>query len=149
MNLTVEKDIEVRFNEVDIYNIVWHGNYAIYLESARQAFANKYGLGHKEMLDQGYYIPLTRLTINYKKPLVYNDIITVVIKYKDCLQTKILFDYEIYRKKDHTLMSTAESEQVIVGLDWNLKLFPPPYFQEWKDRWLTTNNHPIIEKICQ
>lgn len=146
-SLSVEKEIEVRFNEVDLYNIVWHGNYAIYLEAGRQAFSNKYGLGQREMLEQGYYLPLVKLDIDYKKILVYNDMITVVTRYTDCQQAKILFDYEVYRDADKALICKARTEQVIVGLDWNLKLFPPAYFLAWKEKWLGTYADSTMQKV--
>ena len=44
--LTVEKQFEVRFSEVDMMNIVWHGSYPLYLEDAREAFGEKYGLSY-------------------------------------------------------------------------------------------------------
>ena len=34
--LTAEKQFEVRFSEVDMMNVVWHGSYPLYLEDARE-----------------------------------------------------------------------------------------------------------------
>ena len=42
MELTASKDIEVRFSEVDMMKVVWHGAYPLYLEDAREAFGEKY-----------------------------------------------------------------------------------------------------------
>ena len=36
--LSAEKRIEIRFSEVDMMGVVWHGAYAKYLEDAREAF---------------------------------------------------------------------------------------------------------------
>ena len=33
--LVVEKELEIRFSEVDMMGVVWHGNYPLYLEDAR------------------------------------------------------------------------------------------------------------------
>ena len=44
VTLQAEKEIEIRFSEVDSMNIVWHGSYVLYLEDAREAFGKKYNL---------------------------------------------------------------------------------------------------------
>ena len=44
--LTAEKEIEVRFSEVDSMGIVWHGSYSLYFEEAREEFGRKYDLGY-------------------------------------------------------------------------------------------------------
>ena len=46
--LCAEKQIEVRFSEVDIMNVVWHGSYPLYFEDAREAFGKKYGTDRKK-----------------------------------------------------------------------------------------------------
>ena len=46
LELSVEKQFEVRFSEVDMMNVVWHGAYPLYLEDAREAFGEKYGLSY-------------------------------------------------------------------------------------------------------
>lgn len=145
--LVAEKEIEVRFNEVDLYNIVWHGNYVIYLEAGRQSFANRFGFGAKEMLEQGYYVPLVNIDIQYRKPLVYNDVVTVFTKYRDCRESQILFDYEIVRRSDSAVVCTASTRQVIVGLDWELKVVPPPCLMDWKMKWLPQYQALRKEKV--
>jgi len=142
--LSASNQIEVRFNEVDSYNIVWHGNYAAYFESGRQAFSNKYGLGQKEMMEEGFYLPLTKLDFEFKSPLLYNDRVNVITSYRDCFEARLLFDYEVYRISDDKLVCRGTSEQAIVGLDWKIRIFPPPYLVGWKKKWLveeTVNNH--------
>ena len=40
MELYIEKDIDVRFSEVDSMGVVWHGAYPLYLEDAREDAAS-------------------------------------------------------------------------------------------------------------
>ena len=40
--LVTEKELEIRFSEVDIMKVVWHGSYPLYLEDAREAFGAQY-----------------------------------------------------------------------------------------------------------
>ena len=50
MELTSSKDIEIRFSEVDMMKVVWHGAYPLYLEDAREAFGDEYGLTYEGYL---------------------------------------------------------------------------------------------------
>ena len=60
--LSVTQPINIRFSEVDSMGVVWHGNYAIYFEDAREAFGAKYGLEYLMMYDEGYFEPIVELT---------------------------------------------------------------------------------------
>ena len=42
--LSFSREFEVRFSEVDIMGVVWHGSYPLYLEDAREAWGHHYGL---------------------------------------------------------------------------------------------------------
>ena len=57
-DLKASKDIEVRFSEVDSMGVVWHGSYALYLEDAREAFGQKYGLDYMNYFNHDCYAPI-------------------------------------------------------------------------------------------
>ena len=51
--LRAEKEINVRFSEVDSMGIVWHGNYATYFEDAREVFGRLYHLEYLYIFEKG------------------------------------------------------------------------------------------------
>ena len=61
--LRAEKEINIRFNEVDSMGIVWHGNYATYFEDAREVFGRLYHLEYLYIFEKGYFAPLVDLQI--------------------------------------------------------------------------------------
>ena len=69
--LKASKELEIRFSEVDMMNVVWHGSYALYFEDARETFGAKYDLSYMGYIQHGYYAPIVEQTIQYKKPLRY------------------------------------------------------------------------------
>lgn len=71
MELVAEKKIEIRFSEVDVMNVVWHGSYPLYFEDAREAFGAKYGLSYKRYMDERVFAPIVELDIKYKRPILY------------------------------------------------------------------------------
>jgi acyl-CoA thioester hydrolase len=133
--LTVSKEVEVRFSEVDSMNIVWHGSYALYFEDAREAFGEKYGLGYLDIFGNGYYAPLVELKFNYKKPLIYGKKARVEISFRNVDAAKIVFDYKIFDVEDHSLMATGYSIQVFLDKQYRLVWMNPPFYEAWKQKW--------------
>ncbi len=130
--LQAEKEIEIRFSEVDSMNIVWHGSYVLYLEDAREAFGKKFNLEYLYMYDNGFYAPLVDMQLHYKTPLKYKDRAKIVITYRHTESAKIIFDYKIYNLSTGLLALTAETTQVFLDKNYNLMWSAPDFFRQWK-----------------
>ena len=89
MELVAEKKIEIRFSEVDVMNVVWHGSYPLYFEDAREAFGAKYGLSYKRYMDEKVFAPIVELDIKYKRPILYGMTPVVRIVYRPTEAAKI------------------------------------------------------------
>lgn len=135
MELTSSKDIEIRFSEVDMMKVVWHGAYPLYLEDAREAFSDEYGLTYEGYLDNQYYAPIVDMQIQYKFPLRYGVKARIDITYRPTEAAKIVFDYEIRDKETNLLYCKARTIQVFMDMDYNLVLFNPEFFENWKAKW--------------
>lgn len=135
MELTASKDIEVRFSEVDMMKVVWHGAYPLYLEDAREAFGEKYGLTYQSYLDNQYYAPIVDMQIQYKYPLRHGVRARIDITYRPTEAAKIVFDYEIRDKDTNLLYCKARTIQVFMDMNYNLVLLNPEFFENWKVRW--------------
>ena len=131
MELTSSKDIEIRFSEVDMMKVVWHGAYPLYLEDAREAFGDEYGLTYEGYLDNQYYAPIVDMQIQYKFPLRYGVKARIDITYRPTEAAKIVFDYEIRDKETNLLYCKARTIQVFMDMDYNLVLFNPEFFENW------------------
>lgn len=127
-----EKEIEVRFSEVDSMGIVWHGSYAKYFEDAREEFGKKYDLGYLRIFGEGFYAPLVSLDFSFKQALVYGDIARVTAVYKPVAAAKICFSYNIVSCKDNTVIATGSSVQVFLDRDHKLLWNNPAFYEEWK-----------------
>lgn len=135
MELTTSKDIEIRFSEVDMMKVVWHGAYPLYLEDAREAFGDEYGLTYEGYLDNQYYAPIVDMQIQYKFPLRYGVKARIDITYRPTEAAKIVFDYEIRDKETNLLYCKARTIQVFMDMDYNLVLLNPEFFENWKAKW--------------
>ena len=135
MELVAEKKIEIRFSEVDVMNVVWHGSYPLYFEDAREAFGAKYGLSYKRYMDEKVFAPIVELDIKYKRPILYGMTPVVRIVYRPTDAAKIVFDYEIVDAETGTVFATAHSVQVFMDMNYNLMWDNPDFFVEWKKQW--------------
>ncbi|MDR2499375.1 MAG: acyl-CoA thioesterase [Tannerellaceae bacterium] len=132
VHLAASKEICIRFSEVDSMGFVWHGSYALYFEDARETFGAMYGISYLDIFNNGYYAPLVDLAFSFKQPLSYGKKAIVTASFRNTPAAKILFDYEIKKVDDGTLIATGSSVQVFLDHEYRLVWTLPPFFAEWK-----------------
>jgi len=106
--------LKVPYYDVDLMQIVWHGNYLKYFEVARQALFKKYGVDLRRYTeDTRYVFPVVRSTIKHIWPLRFDDefICTAVVKEA---RVKIVLDFEIKLISNDKVCAEGRSEQVAV-----------------------------------
>lgn len=116
---TSKTEIVVRYAETDQMGIAHHSNYPIWYEAARTDFIKETGISYSDLEKQGYMLPLLELKSCYKKPAKYEDVLLIMTKIKHISFTRITFYYEVYNKKDNTLINYGETMHV--WTDNNLK----------------------------
>jgi acyl-CoA thioester hydrolase len=122
-------NIRVRYAETDQMGVVYHGKYAEYFEMGRVEWLRNLGVSYAEMEKQGVMLPVVSLTMNYKKPARYDDLLTVKTMLKKQEGVKIEFDYEIYNEK-HELLTTGYSMLVFVDMKTGRPTSPPEYIKD-------------------
>lgn len=124
-----EFKVRVRYAETDQMGVVYHGNYAQYFEMGRVEWLRNLGLSYSFMESNGVMLPVVSLTINYKKPARYDDLLTVRTIFKKQESVKIEFDYEIMNEKGE-LLTTGNSVLVFVNMKTGRPVLPPDYVLE-------------------
>jgi len=104
----------VRYAETDQMGVVYHGNYAKYLEIGRVEWLRALGITYRSMEDSGIMLPVIFLQISYKKSAKYDDLITIETRLKKTPLVKIEFDYKIYGEDGELL---AEANTVLGFID--------------------------------
>jgi acyl-CoA thioester hydrolase len=110
-----EIDIEIPFHDVDMMEVVWHGNYAKYFEIARCVLLDKINYNYPQMRDSGYSWPVIDLRIRYIKPAVFMQVITVKCR---CVEweNRLKIAYLIVDKHTGSRLTKGYSIQVAVNL---------------------------------
>lgn len=124
-----EFKVRIRYAETDQMGVVYHGNYAQYFEMGRVEWLRNLGLSYKVMEENGIMLPVVSLTMNYKKPARYDDLIRVKTIFKSQTSVKIEFDYEIFNEKEE-LLTTGTSMLVFVDMKSGRPTLPPKYVSE-------------------
>jgi acyl-CoA thioester hydrolase len=112
--------------------VVYHGNYAQYFEVGRVEWLRNKGISYKWMEENGIMLPVVSLTMNYKKPARYDELLTLKTILKNKTSVKIEFDYELYNEKEE-LLTTGNSILVFVDMKTGRPVEPPQYILEVLD----------------
>lgn len=124
-----EFQVRVRYAETDQMGVVYHGNYAQYFEMGRVEWLRNMGVSYKWMEENGVMLPVVSLSMNYKKPARYDDLLTVKTILKSQTSVKIEFDYEIHNEQNE-LLTTGYSMLVFVDMKTGRPMLPPDYVLE-------------------
>jgi acyl-CoA thioester hydrolase len=128
-----QTQIRVRYSETDQMRVVYHGNYAQYFEIGRVEWLRNQGISYKWMEENGIMLPVVSLTMNYKKPARYDELLTLKTFLKKMTTVKIEFDYELYNEKEE-LLTTGNSILVFVDMKTGKPTSPPQYISSILNR---------------
>jgi acyl-CoA thioester hydrolase len=115
----------VRYSETDQMGVVYHGNYAQYLEMGRVEWLRSMGFSYKKMENEGIMLPVISLKMEFKKSATYDDLITVTTKLTKLPMVRIEFDYEI-RNEVGDLLITANTVLAFIDMKTGRPTKCPP-----------------------
>ena len=121
--------VRVRYSETDQMGVVYHGNYMPYFEIGRVEWLRNKGISYKIMEKSGVALPIVSMTINYKKPARYDELLTVTTAFKSQTSVKVEFDCEIHNEENE-LLTTAHFILVFVDLSTGKPTLPPQYIKD-------------------
>lgn len=139
-------EIPVRFAECDAYGVVWHGNYALYLECVREALTARFGFTATRALALGYRVPITRMEIRYRLPILADTRVRATARLRPPEVARFLVDYEI-RDLAGVLLAGAQTEQVVVNASGELLLTLPADLRKMAAQILEFQDGPEIPPL--
>ena len=94
-------NLKVYYEDTDFGGIVYHANYLKYFERARSELIYSMGYSNKKLLDKfNILIAVKTCNVDFKKPVKFEDKITVFTKIKSNTLTTITMSQVIKRKSD-------------------------------------------------
>lgn len=125
--ISTSVQIDVPFFDVDAYRVVWHGNYARYLEVARCQLLQNIGICYDRMEEAGYFFPVVDMHIKYVKPLVFKQKIDVEARLV-AWEHKLVIHYVVCDAETGERMTRAHTHQVAVSMPGQITQFQLPSF---------------------
>ena len=111
--------MRIRYGETDQMGVVYHGNYAQYFEIGRTEWLRNLGITYKQMEEEGVKLPVISLTVNFKKSVGYDDVITVRTILKKMPTASIEFDYEIVNETGE-ILTTGNTVLAFIDINRNM-----------------------------
>ncbi len=125
MNFKSETNMTVQFYDLDPMNVVWHGNYIKYLETARCELLEKLGYTYDNMREDGIAYPVATMELKFIKSCTFNQklkIVSIIDEIEPCLIIK----YTIYDAETDEKLFKAKSMQICVDLKTKESLYSAP-----------------------
>jgi acyl-CoA thioester hydrolase len=109
MNLQNIIFIRVRYVECDPMGYLHHSNYLPYFEMGRTELLRQLGITYRELEERGFIFVVARISVNFKRPIRYDDELELVTRIQRQTRARIDHVYEIYNRQSRLLLTTAES----------------------------------------
>ena len=121
--------VKVRYAETDQMGVVYHGNYAQYLEIARIDWLDALGISYRKMEEEGVMLPVYELNLKFKKSAKFDDELKIVTRLKEKPGVRIAFEYEIFNQHEE-LLTTAETTLIFMDVEKSKPIKCPQYVLE-------------------
>ena len=134
-SLVVRTMRRVRFEEVDMLRIVWHGNYVSFLDDGRVAFGDTHPtLSYNRLREEAVVAPIVQMHIDYLAPLHFDEMMTIetTLHWSDAL--KINFSYMILGD-DGRFVVRAFTVQLFTDPQGDVLLVPPDWIEGFRNKW--------------
>ncbi|MFP4166170.1 MAG: acyl-CoA thioesterase [Opitutales bacterium] len=114
--------IRVRYAETDRMDVVYHGNYLVWFETARILMLDEIGLPYRDIEARGLFIPVLSASVEYRSPARFDDRLDVHLFLNERMRARFHFDYEVRRGGE--LLATGKTSHAF--MDPNGRGLRPP-----------------------
>ena len=101
--------IRVRYVECDPMGYLHHSNYLPYFEMGRTELLRQMGVTYRDLEDRGFIFVVARISVNFKRPIRYDDQLELVTRIQRQTRARIDHVYELFNRQSRLLLTTAES----------------------------------------
>ncbi len=118
--MITKTNFHVKYTEIDSLGIVHHSNYPKWFEAGKIHFLRNAGLGTHKLNELGFFLPLTEMVCNFKKPARFGDEITIITSLVYLSYVKAKFRYVVFGKSTGKMLATGTTTHV-----WTNKRLEP------------------------
>ena len=106
-----QENLRVQYKDTDQMGVVHHGNYIIWFEIGRTEWMRENGITYRELEEQGLFLPVLGVDLQYKASAYYDDCIAIFTKVATASPVRLEFHYEV-RKIEEAAFQKQQSQEV-------------------------------------
>jgi acyl-CoA thioester hydrolase len=114
----------VQFYETDAMGIVHHSNYVRFLEHVRVAFLDEHDKPYLAYVADGFHMPVTRVSLQYKRPTRFADVIEITGWLAWARHASFGFAYQL--KVASELVAQGETDHALTCREGRPRRIPEP-----------------------
>lgn len=130
-----ETKVKVRFNEVDSYQVAWHGHYVAWMEIGRNDLAGEFGLDAAQLAAVGFMGPVVALDLKFLRPARFNDELVIQTTLRPSNTATLEFLTTIIGPNGSRL-ATGTTTHALTDMNGILQFQLPPQIKERLDNLL-------------
>ena len=106
--ITHDTQIRVLYRDTDKMGVVYHANYIVFYEAARNEMFRAIGLPYTLLEKMNIVMPIVEVESKYKAPAYYDDLLTVRSTIKELPEARAVVEYEGFNEAG-TLLNTGKT----------------------------------------
>jgi acyl-CoA thioester hydrolase len=122
--------VKVRFTEVDLYQVVWHGHYLSWFEVSRNELARRFGLDPLQLMEAGFLAPVVELHCQFKEPARPNDEVVIQTGMQRSELANLIFTYTVFHAETNRVLATGSTVHVLTDAKGTLLYQIPEAIQQ-------------------
>ncbi len=123
MGKSLETRLRVRLSETDAFGVVYHSNYFVYFDVARQGLLRRARV--IELLSRWKLnFVAAKATCDYHAPARFNDVLSLRVRVAKVGESSVTYEHEVFRAKDSKKIATGRVVDVMVDSEGNVTPIP-------------------------
>ena len=128
-----ETRLRVRYAETDQMGVVYHSNHLIWFEVGRVELMRQMGFSYRDLeRDEGRFIAVAEVKCRYRAPVFYDEEVAVRTWLKTVRESVIVFQYELVRVENGTLLAEGETTHVVTDATMKVTTLPEKYLSVFR-----------------
>ena len=119
----------VCYADTDAGGVVYYGHYLRFLEEGRMEFFRERGISLKELHDQGRFVPVTHLEIDYRAPAFLEDLIQIETHVLEATGATATLGQKILRPADEKLLVDSKVKLAFIDPQRGPRRWPSEFVQ--------------------
>ena len=110
--------IRVYYEDTDSGGVVYYANYLKFMERARTEMLRQYGFEQDQLRQEhGIIFAVHSVSVQYKKPAVFNDELLVKTTISDCRKASLNFSQSVVRTSDEVVLCVSEIKVACINAE--------------------------------